>query len=403
MEIVNIKVEEIKPYEQNPRFNDHAVEKVANSIKEFGIKQPLVVDENNVLIVGHTRLKAMQQLGIKEAPCIVASDLTEEQAKAYRLADNKTNEFADWDFGLLNIELEELELDFDMSDFGFEDVFDDMELDQVQEDDYEVELHEEPISKRGDIWLLGKHRLMCGDSTKEDDVAKLMNGDKVDLFITDPPYNVDYTGKTKDALKIENDKKDDASFRQFLVDAFSTADAVMREGAAFYIWHSDSEGYNFRGACFDIGWEIRQCLIWVKNSLVMGRQDYHWKHEPCLYGWKEGAAHLWASDRKQTTVLNFDRPTRNAEHPTKVDRSGAYKAREIAKQVLLDKDLKWCEVQLSYAIGKDKPLSIYIDSDKGKIAPAGGLYIECKPKNIIQDLNLKSICYEETACFGHFQ
>jgi len=156
MKIINIKVKEIKPYEQNPRFNDHAVEKVANSIKEFGIKQPLVVDENNVLIVGHTRLKAMQQLGIEEAPCIVASDLTPEQAKAYRLADNKTNEFADWDFGLLNIELEELELDFDMSDFGFEDVLDDMELGQVQEDDYEVELHEEPISKRGDIWPIGK-------------------------------------------------------------------------------------------------------------------------------------------------------------------------------------------------------------------------------------------------------
>ncbi len=229
MKILNIKVEDIKPYEQNPRINDHAVEKVANSIKEFGIKQPLVVDENNVLIVGHTRLKAMQQLGIEEAPCIVASDLTEEQAKAYRLADNKTNEFADWDFELLDLELGELgELGFDMSDFGFEDILDDMELGQVQEDDYEVEPPEEPISKRGDIWLLGKHRLMCGDSTSITDVDKLMNGNIADISFTSPPYNAGHTpteasmGKTS---KYENDddNKSDDDYRQFLIDFTNNA------------------------------------------------------------------------------------------------------------------------------------------------------------------------------------
>lgn len=157
---------------------------------------------------------------------------------------------------------------------------------------------------------------MCGDSTKEEDVNKLMNGQKADMLLTDPLYNVDYQGKTKESLKIENDKMDNESFRQFLNKAFKCANKNMKEGAVFYIWHADSEGYNFRGACFDVGWKVRQCLIWNKNSMVIGRQDYQWKHEPCLYGWKDGAGHLWASDRKQTTILNFDRPQRNGEHPT---------------------------------------------------------------------------------------
>lgn len=157
---------------------------------------------------------------------------------------------------------------------------------------------------------------MCGDSTSVTDVEALCGGRKMDLLITDPPYNVDYTGKTKDALKIENDKMEDESFRLFLRDAFLTADTVMKPGATFYIWHADSEGYNFRGACHDIEWKVRQCLIWVKNVMVMGRQDYQWKHEPCLYGWKEGASHNWYSDRKQTTLLEFDRPSRSELHPT---------------------------------------------------------------------------------------
>lgn len=157
---------------------------------------------------------------------------------------------------------------------------------------------------------------MCGDSTKIDDVKKLMGNELADMLLTDPPYNVDYEGKTQDKLKIENDKMDNDRFRQFLVDAFSNADMVMKSGAVFYIWHADSEGYNFRGACTDVNWKVRQCLIWAKNSMVLGRQDYQWKHEPCLYGWKDGAGHLWASDRKQTTVLNFDRPTKNDLHPT---------------------------------------------------------------------------------------
>jgi site-specific DNA-methyltransferase (adenine-specific) len=187
---------------------------------------------------------------------------------------------------------------------------------EAQEDDFDVTPPEKPKSKLGDIYQLGRHRVMCGDSTSVEDVEKLMGGTRVDLLLTDPPYNVAYEGKTKDALTIENDNMDNDNFRDFLRSAFYSADNVMKEGAVFYIWHADSEGYNFRGACFDIGWKVRQCLIWCKNSMVMGRQDYHWQHEPCLYGWKEGASHLWASDRKQTTILNFDRPSRNAEHPT---------------------------------------------------------------------------------------
>lgn len=314
MNIINIELKKIKQYEKNPRKNDEAVGPVAESIKEFGFKCPIILDKDNVIVAGHTRYKAAKRLKLKEVPCIVADDLTEEQIKAFRLADNKVGEIAEWDFDLLNMELESIS--FDMSSFGF-NILNEEEK-EIEEDEYDLEEKlkniEEPKSKYGDIYQLGKHRLMCGDSTKIEDVEKLMNGVKVDLLITDPPYNVNYEGGN--GLKIKNDNMGNDNFRKFLTDAFSTADSVMKEGAVFYIWHADSEGYNFRGACFDNNWKVRQCLIWNKNSMVMGRQDYHWKHEPCLYGWKDGASHLWASDRKQTTILDFDKPTKNAEHPT---------------------------------------------------------------------------------------
>lgn len=313
MEIKELKLGDIKPYDKNPRKNDEAVQYVAASIKEFGFKVPIVIDKDNVIVAGHTRYKAAKKLGLKTAPCVVAEDLSDEQIKAFRLADNKVAEKAEWDLDLLDEEMIDL-VEFDMEQFGFDLV---VEMDEeVQEDDGDLEIPEEPKSKVGDIYQLGRHRLMCGDSTLIDNVQALMDGQLADLLLTDPPYNVDYTGKTKDALKIENDKMDDSSFRQFLIDAFTNADMVMKPGAVFYIWHADSEGYNFRGACKDAGWTVRECLIWNKNSMVLGRQDYQWKHEPCLYGWKDGAGHLWASDRKQTTVIDMNRPTKADIHPT---------------------------------------------------------------------------------------
>lgn len=307
-------IKSIRPYEKNPRRNDAAVDAVAASIKEFGWQQPIVVDKDGVIIAGHTRYKAAKKLKCDTVPVVVADDLTEDQVKAYRLADNKTGELAEWDTALLGEELAEL-ADFDMSQFGFDTILQE-EVREAEEDDYEVNPPEEPKAKLGDIYQLGRHRLMCGDSTDAESVYQLCQDGQVDMLLTDPPYGVDYTGKTKDALKIQNDATSDEMLRDMLADAFSAANNIMKPGAVFYIWHADSKALVFRIACQMAGWEVRQVLIWVKNTMVMGRQDYQWKHEPCLYGWKDGAGHLWASDRKQTTILNFDRPTKNKEHPT---------------------------------------------------------------------------------------
>ena len=314
MKIEERKLADLKPYEKNPRKNDTAVQAVANSIKEFGFNVPIVVDRNDVIIAGHTRYKAAQKLGLAKVPTIKVDNLTPEQVKAFRLADNKAGEIAEWDLDILAEELKEI-TDLDMEDFGFDmSAFGDAEPMDEEVDDFEEDV--ESRCKPGDLWQLGNHRLICGDSTDMGVVERLMDGKLADLLLTDPPYNVDYTGKTKEALKIQNDKMDNNTFRQFLRDAFSTADAFMRPGAIFYIWHADLEGYNFRGACVDNEWQIRECLIWNKNTMVLGRQDYQWKHEPCLYGWKEGASHYWSSDRSQTTVLEFDKPSKSELHPT---------------------------------------------------------------------------------------
>lgn len=307
-------IKSIRPYEKNPRRNDEAVDAVAASIKEFGWQQPIVVDKDGVIIAGHTRYKAAKKLKCDTVPVVVADDLTEDQVKAYRLADNKTGELAEWDTALLGEELAEL-ADFDMSQFGFDTILQE-EVREAEEDDYEVNPPEEPKAKLGDIYQLGRHRLMCGDSTDAESVYQLCQDGQVDMLLTDPPYGVDYTGKTKDALKIQNDATSDEMLRDMLADAFSAANNIMKPGAVFYIWHAILKTSAFESACQMAGWEVRQVLIWVKNTMVMGRQDYQWKHEPCLYGWKDGAGHLWASDRKQTTILNFDRPTKNKEHPT---------------------------------------------------------------------------------------
>ena len=267
---------------------------------------------------------AAKKLGLEFVPCLEAGHLSAAQKKAYIIADNKLALNAGWDDAILRVEFEALkELDFDLTLTGFSlDELSDFEIEELApeyEEDADGEVIEppaEPKTKEGDVWVLGKHRLMCGDSTSIDALEKLCNNQLVDMWLTDPPYNVAYEGKTKEALTIKNDSMSDDDFRQFLRDCYVAADAVMKPGAVFYIWHADSEGYNFRGAAKDANWKVRQCLIWKKSTLVMGRQDYHWKHEPCLYGWKDGAGHLWASDRKQTTILEFDKPSRNGEHPT---------------------------------------------------------------------------------------
>ena len=312
-------------YARNPRKNEHAVPKMASLIKEFGFKVPVVARSDGSVVDGHLRLMAARHLGMETVPVVLADEWTPAQVKAFRIAVNKSAELAEWDTSLLALEIEDLkELDFDLELTGFElpeleDIMGagaDGGTEGQTDPDAVPEAQEEPVSRLGDVWLLGRHRLMCGDSTDAGSVALLMAGEKADLLLTDPPYNVSYEGGTKDRLTILNDSMDDEKFRSFLADAIKAADTVMKNGAAFYIWHADIEGYNFRGAVRDTGWMVRQCLIWVKNSMVLGRQDYQWKHEPCLYGWKDGAAHLWTSDRRQTTVLEFNKPNRNGEHPT---------------------------------------------------------------------------------------
>lgn len=315
-------IDKLISYSRNPRKNDHAVDRVASAIREFGFRVPILAKSDGSIIDGHLRLKAAKKLGLATVPVLLADDLTDAQVKAFRISVNRMAELAEWDDELLSLELAELrEMDFDMELTGFDlaeldGLLGGGEQDGLTDEDEAPNIADDPVTKQGDIWVLGKHRLMCGDSTSIDAVEKLCQGQLVDLWLTDPPYNVAYGGGTKDALTIKNDDMDDEAFRQFLRDAYTAADASMKMGAVFYIWHADLEGCNFRGAAKDVGWTVRQCLIWKKSTLVMGRQDYHWKHEPCLYGWKAGEKHLWASDRKQTTILEFDKPYRNGEHPT---------------------------------------------------------------------------------------
>lgn len=309
VKIVDKPIEWLRPYENNPRNNEQAVEAVANSIKEFGFKVPIVATIDGEIVNGHTRFKAAKFLKLKTVPVLIADDLTEEQIKAFRLADNKTGELADWDVELLYSELDEL-TGFDMTMFGFEDI--DFSLDDFEEDEKEtgeevdIDSEEKPKVEYGDIFQLGRHRLMCGDSTSAEDMARLIDGAVIDLYVTDPPYNVAYQGGTDEAMTIMNDSMDDVSFRQFLRDAFTVANNHLKPGGAFYIWHADSEGLNFRAAVKETGWLLKQSIIWVKNAIVLGRQDYQWKHEPCLYGWKDGASHYFVDNRSLATVIEED-------------------------------------------------------------------------------------------------
>jgi len=320
--IKKLPLADLIPYARNARTHtDAQVAQIAASIKEFGWTNPVLIDGERGIIAGHGRVLAARKLGVHEVPCIELAHLTEAQKRAYILADNQLAANAGWDMELLKIELGDLdEAGFDLSLIGFDDSFLAGLLEDLPEGltdpDETPEAPEQPVTQPGDVWVCGKHRVMCGDSTVITDVERLCNGAQVDMLLTDQPYNVAYEGKTADALKIQNDAMGSEDFVKFLTDAFVTAHAVLKPGAVFYIWHADSEGLNFRQACRNAQLAVRQCLVWRKNTFVMGRQDYQWQHEPCLYGWKDGAGHLWASDRKQTTVLDFDRPQRNGEHPT---------------------------------------------------------------------------------------
>ena len=322
MNIVNVKIAEVTPYANNPRNNDAAVESVAKSIEKFGFIGAIILNKDKIIINGHTRVKACKKLGMETVPAIIVDHLTKEQEDALRIADNKTGEIAEWNEDLLRAELKALE----EAGFGIEDLgFDNSELEALLEGDVSVsvgetdpnaapEVPEVAVSRLGEVYVLGNHRLVCGDSTKSEDVGRVCKEGEADMWLTDPPYNVAYEGSN--GLTIQNDSMEDVKFREFLRTAFGHAEKALKPGAPFYIFHADSEGYNFRGACHDIGLRVRQCLVWKKNALVLGRQDYQWIHEPCLYGWKEGGPHPWYADRSQTTVMEFNKPKKNDVHPT---------------------------------------------------------------------------------------
>ena len=295
MKIELMKIKDLIPYEKNAkRHNKTQIQNVAESIKRFGFAQPLVVDKDNVLIIGHCRLLAAKSLQIREVPVVRMDNLTEEEVKQLRILDNKLNE-SEWDMELLSDELKDL----DMSGFDIDWELPEEEPEpEIIEDEVPEEV--EPIARAGDIWRLGDHTLICGDSTNTETIARLMNGEKADLLLTDPPYNVNYSSK---AGKIQNDNMTDAAFIEFLHAAFTAANENLRAGAGFYIWHADKKGYEFREAARQTGWLIRQNLIWVKSSFTLGRQDYQGQHEPCLYGWKDGAAHYFIEKRNLTTVI----------------------------------------------------------------------------------------------------
>lgn len=356
MDIQKIKLDKIRVNKDNPRtISKEKFDKLINSILVFPKMleiRPIVVDKNFISLGGNQRteaLKAISKMEIttiserltgladfkrmdeseqkntilfwnawldnKVVPIINTSTLKEYERRQFIVKDNAG--FGEWDWDMLaNSWDTDLLSDWGLdipSDWNTPEESMDVKEDDFSEDD---EVKAEMRVKSGEVWQLGEHRLMCGDSTKIDDMRILMGRENADLYLTDPPYNVAYEGKTKDSLKIKNDSMDDESFRLFLMDAFTVADSVLKKGASFYIWHADSEGFNFRYAVKHCSWLLKQCLIWNKNSMVMGRQDYQWKHEPCLYGWKAGASHKWYSDRKQTTILEFNRPSRNGEHPT---------------------------------------------------------------------------------------
>jgi site-specific DNA-methyltransferase (adenine-specific) len=316
-----VKISEVKPNPKNPRIiKDGKFQKLVKSIQEFPDmlnKRPLIVftdvDNKYVVLGGNMRLKACKEIGLKEIPIIIADEWTEEQKNEFLIKDNVG--FGEWDWDSLANEWDVEKLD----DWGLDlpvDLSVQEEL-EAEEDDFDVpEGGIETDIVLGDLFEIGEHRLLCGDSTQTDTFEKLMQGELADMVVTDPPYNVAYEGGTKEKLTIENDSMSNDDFYKFLYDFYTALSTAVKKGGAIYVWHASSEIINFAKAFVDSGWLLKQQLIWVKSSMVMGRQDYQWKHEPCLYGWLKGDSHKWYSDRKQTTVIEWDKPIRNGEHPT---------------------------------------------------------------------------------------
>ena len=315
-----VPIQKLVPYINNARTHSpEQIGKLRASLREFGFINPVIIDRDYGVIAGHGRILAAKEEGIKEVPCVFADHLTEAQKKAYIIADNRMAMDAGWDEELLRVEIEALQgMDFDPLLTGFDEkelaaLFDDGA--EAKDDDFDVdeELEKPVFSKTGDVWTLGRHRLVCGDSIKAETYEILMQGKKANLVVTDPPYNVNYEGS---AGKIKNDNMAAEKFYQFLLDAFTNMEKVMAEDASIYVFHADTEGLNFRRAFSDAGFYLSGCCIWKKPSLVLGRSPYQWQHEPVLYGWKKNGKHQWYSDRKQTTIWEFEKPRKNADHPT---------------------------------------------------------------------------------------
>ncbi|MCD2347201.1 site-specific DNA-methyltransferase [Clostridium guangxiense] len=328
MEIQKIAVEKLNPAKYNPRKDlkpgNPEYEKLKRSIETFGYVEPVIWNKKTGNIVGgHQRFKVLKHEGAKEIECVVI-DIDTDEEKALNIALNKVS--GEWDMPKLADILDELDKSmFDISLTGFdaaeiEDLFSKVHDKEVKDDDFDadkaLEEIKEPITKLGDIWLLGKHKLICGDSTKISDVEKLMDGKKANLCVTDPPYNVNYSAGKENERVIKNDSMDDKSFHEFLLAAFKNIYSALDDGAGAYIFHADTEGLNFRKAFKESGFHLSSVCVWVKQSLVLGRSDYQFQHEPVLYGWKPTGKHRWYSDRKQTTVWNFDRPSKSPDHPT---------------------------------------------------------------------------------------